>query len=178
MHAVTAIASRPSGRLSAGLAAGLTAAEAARRAVRFGPNEIRRAAPVSRVTILLRQFASPVIGLLLGAAGVSLLLGEPLDAGAIAVIVILNAIIGFLQEHRAERAVMALQAMTAPRARVSRSLLYACAGVVGLVAVVGVLRGWGVLEDEIRDDQSAESARTHKRILVPGPVADDLLVPE
>ena len=61
-----------------------------------------------------------MIWLLLGATLVSLALGELLNAVAIGVIVIVNAAIGFLQEHRAERAVMALRSMTAPRARVVR----------------------------------------------------------
>jgi Ca2+-transporting ATPase len=58
--------------------------------------------------------------LLVGASVLSAALGELLDAGAIGAIVIVNAVIGFLQEHRAERAVMALRSMTAPRARVMR----------------------------------------------------------
>jgi len=59
--------------------------------------------------------------LLLAACGVSLVVGELLDAAAIALIVVINGAIGFLQEHRAECAVMALRSMTAPRARVLRT---------------------------------------------------------
>ena len=70
--------------------------------------------------MLARQFASPVIWLLLGASVLSAALGELIDAVAIGAIVIVNAAIGFLQEHRAERAVLALRSMTAPRARVMR----------------------------------------------------------
>src|SRR5262245_37670632 len=100
--------------------AGLSSKEAQRRLLEFGPNEIRREQATSPVILLGRQFASPVIWLLVAASVVSLALGEFLDATAIGVIVIINAAIGFLQEHRAERAVMALRSMTAPRARVLR----------------------------------------------------------
>ncbi len=102
------------------VAAGLSSAEAQRRLTEFGPNEIRREQATTPLTLLGRQFASPVIWLLLGASVLSAALGELLDAIAIGAIVIVNAVIGFLQEHRAERAVMALRSMTAPRARVMR----------------------------------------------------------
>jgi Ca2+-transporting ATPase len=100
--------------------AGLSSAEAQRRLTEFGPNEIRREQATNALTLLVRQFASAVIWLLLVATVLSAVLGEWLDAIAIGAIVILNAVIGFFQEHRAERAVMALRSMTAPRARVMR----------------------------------------------------------
>ncbi len=99
---------------------GLSSAEAERRLIQFGPNELRREAATSALLLFARQFASPVIWLLLGASVLSAALGELLDAAAIGAIVIVNAAIGFLQEHRAERAVLALRSMTAPRARVRR----------------------------------------------------------
>jgi Ca2+-transporting ATPase len=105
---------------AAPVAVGLSSGEAQRRLTEFGPNEIRREQATSALTLLVRQFASPVIWLLLVATVLSAALGEWLDAIAIGAIVILNAVIGFFQEHRAERAVMALRAMTAPRARVMR----------------------------------------------------------
>jgi len=101
-------------------ASGLTADEARRRLATVGANEIRRAPRPSRLRMLVRQFASPLIGLLLAAAAVSAALGEIADAIAIAVIVIVNAVVGFFQEHRAENALEALRTMTAPRARVRR----------------------------------------------------------
>ena len=103
-----------------GVAASLSSAEARRRLAEFGPNEIRREQKTTPLTLLVRQFASPVIWLLLGASVLSAGLGELLDAIAIGAIVMVNAVIGFAQEHRAERAVMALRSMTAPRARVMR----------------------------------------------------------
>ncbi len=102
------------------VATGLSSAEAQRRLTKFGPNEIRREDATTPLVLLARQFASPVVWLLLAASVLSVALGEFLDAIAIGTIVILNAAIGFFQEHRAERAVMALRSMTAPRARVMR----------------------------------------------------------
>lgn len=99
---------------------GLSSTEAQRRQIEFGPNEIRHEKATRALALFARQFASPVIWLLVGASVLSAALGELIDAGAIGAIVIVNAVIGFLQEHRAERAVMALRSMTAPRARVRR----------------------------------------------------------
>lgn len=107
-------------RRSPHVSVGLSSAEAQRRLAEFGPNEIRREQTTSPLTLLARQFASPVIWLLLAASALSAALGEQLDASAIGIIVIVNAVIGFFQEHRAERAVMALRSMTSPRARVLR----------------------------------------------------------
>ena len=99
---------------------GLTTAEAARLLALHGPNEIARASGPSVLRLLARQFSGAMIWLLLGACIVSAALGEILDASAIAVIVVLNALIGFAQEYRAQRAMTALRAMSAPRARVVR----------------------------------------------------------
>jgi Ca2+-transporting ATPase len=86
----------------------------------IGPNEIVRANATPAWRILLAQFASPLIWLLLAACIISGWLGEIADAVAIAFIVVINAAVGFFQEYRAERAVLALRSMTAPRARVLR----------------------------------------------------------
>src|SRR5206468_1446502 len=112
---------------------GLSSAEAQRRLIEFGPNQVHREQATSPLTLVARQFASPVIWLLLVATVLSAALGEWLDAIAIGAIVILNAVIGFFQEHRAERAVMALRSMTAPRARVMRdghSVMMPASGIV------------------------------------------------
>ena len=85
-----------------------------------GRNEIAREAATSPWALLAAQFKSPVIWLLLGACVISGFLGEFADAIAIGTIVVLNALVGFFQEYRAERAVLALRSMTAPRARVLR----------------------------------------------------------
>ena len=99
---------------------GLTSEEAARRLQEFGRNELRREDSTPAWRLLLAQFKSPVVGLLLAACAVSAVLDEFIDATAIGAIVVLNAVVGFMQEHRAERAILALRAMTAPRARVLR----------------------------------------------------------
>ena len=99
---------------------GLTGEEARRRLAAVGANEIRRAPRPSRLKMLLRQLTSPLIWLLLAAAAISAALGEVADAIAIAFIVVVNAVVGFFQEHRAENALEALRTLTAPRARVRR----------------------------------------------------------
>ncbi len=101
-------------------ARGLSVAEAASRLEREGRNEIRKAERDSPLTIFARQFKNVVIWVLIGAAVVSVALGERLDGIAILTIVVLNAVLGFVQEYRAEQAVAALARMTAPRARVLR----------------------------------------------------------
>jgi Ca2+-transporting ATPase len=99
---------------------GLAPEEAARRLAQEGPNELRAEEGRSLLAMAAGQFRSLVVWLLIGAALVSILLGERLDGGAILAIVLLNGLIGFVQEHRAENAVRALARMSAPRARVVR----------------------------------------------------------
>lgn len=100
--------------------AGLSEAEAGERLTRFGPNRIHEEKPVSAFAVLLHQFTSPLIYILLVAALVTLLIGEYLDSAVIGVVLLLNATIGFFQERRAENAVRALLGLVAPRARVVR----------------------------------------------------------
>jgi P-type Ca2+ transporter type 2C len=101
-------------------ATGLTGDEAARRLAAHGPNVIARGTEQPVWRLLARQFNSPVIWLLVGACGLSALLGEMADASAIVTIVLINGAIGFSQERRAERAILSLRSLTAPRARVRR----------------------------------------------------------
>jgi len=100
--------------------AGLTSEEARARLARFGANEITKAAPRSTWAAVFDQFRSPLVLLLLAACVVSAALGELADALSIGAIVLLNGLVGFVQEHRAERALQALRSMTAPHARVVR----------------------------------------------------------
>jgi Ca2+-transporting ATPase len=107
-------------RLRTHLASGLSAAEAQRRLETEGPNELRGQGSASALSVLLRQFRSVVIWILIGAAVLSAVLHERLDAIAIGLIVVLNALIGFYQEWRAERSMAALRALSSPQAHVVR----------------------------------------------------------
>ncbi len=101
--------------------AGLRAADARDRLARYGRNVLETEGGPSRLSLLLGQFSDVLVWLLIVAAAISgLLLQEWIDAGVILAIVILNALIGFVQEARAESALAALQAMAAPEALVIR----------------------------------------------------------
>jgi Ca2+-transporting ATPase len=99
---------------------GLTEEEARRRLQEFGPNELKEARRTTPLEILARQFTSLLVVILLAAAVISFLLHEPTDAIIIASIVVLNAVLGFVQEYRAEKAIEALKRLAAPKARVVR----------------------------------------------------------
>lgn len=99
---------------------GLSASQGRLRLVQYGLNEISRSLPVSGWAIFFGQFRNVLIAILLAAAGLSAALGQTVEAGAIAVIVILAAVLGFIQEFRAEKALDALEELTAPAAFVLR----------------------------------------------------------
>lgn len=99
---------------------GLSSQEAAHRLARFGPNKLAEQEQISRLQILLHQFTSPLIYILLIAAGVTLLLKEYIDSGVILAVVLLNAVIGYLQEYKAEESVRALKNLLVAKARVIR----------------------------------------------------------
>jgi magnesium-transporting ATPase (P-type) len=100
--------------------AGLTAGEAARRLAEHGPNRLPAAAPRSALRRFLAQFANLLIHVLLAAAAVTALLGHPTDAAVILGVVLVNAIVGFVQEGRAEQALDAIRDMLTPHASVLR----------------------------------------------------------
>jgi magnesium-transporting ATPase (P-type) len=95
---------------------GLTAHEAARRLERDGPNRLEAPAAAGVVRRFLSQFRDVVVVVLLVAGGIVLLLGHLTDAAVILAVTVLNALIGFVQESRAEHALGAIRAMLAPRA--------------------------------------------------------------
>jgi P-type Ca2+ transporter type 2C len=99
---------------------GLSPETAAERLVEVGPNRLPSAERPAYATIALRQFADPLVALLLAAAAVSLAIDQRLEAAAIAAIVVLNAALGFFQEAGAERAVLALRSGTRRTAAVIR----------------------------------------------------------
>jgi len=113
--------------LGADLRRGLTPGEAAQRLALHGPNEVEQEPPVPLWRRLLDQMRNPLVYLLLGAVAVSMVAwllegaeGWPVDAVVILVIVLLNAVLGYVQEARAERAVAALRDLTAASATVLR----------------------------------------------------------
>jgi Ca2+-transporting ATPase len=99
---------------------GLTEKEAEDRAARFGPNELVRAAGVRPWQIFTGQFRDFMIMVLLAATFISGILGEYADAVTIMIIVMINAVLGFIQEYRAERSIESLKELTAPEAVVIR----------------------------------------------------------
>jgi Ca2+-transporting ATPase len=114
---------------------GLSAHEATSRQERFGLNELRRAAPPAKWKLLLEQFSSPVVWLLIAAALISALLGEWIDSAAIVAIVLVNGLLGFWQEEKSRQSLESLQSLAAPSARVVRD------GVVAIVAARDLVPG-------------------------------------
>jgi len=106
--------------LAADAEQGLTPNDAERRLARYGPNAFRpkpRRGPLLRFVL---QFHHPLIYILLATAGVTAVLQEWVDSGVILGVVVVNALIGFIQESRAERAIESLKKMLAPSALVLR----------------------------------------------------------
>jgi Ca2+-transporting ATPase len=99
---------------------GLTEEEAKLRLEKFGLNQIERIKIISPLQILISQFTSFIVMILIGAVVISLLIGERLDAIVIAIILVINGIFGFVQEFKAEKAIEALRKLTALRANVIR----------------------------------------------------------
>ena len=100
---------------------GLSEDEAARRLETYGPNELTDTGVKNPLLILWEQLTDPMVMILIGAAVVSLFLGELKSVVAIMAIVVLNALLGVSQEYRAEQAMAALKKMAAPSVRVRRS---------------------------------------------------------
>ena len=107
-------------KLHVDLERGLSTEEAKRRLERFGPNELVEKERTTFWEMLWGQINSFVIWLLIGAAIISALLGDYVEAGAILLIVIFNAIMGIVQESRAEESLAALKKLAAPEAQVLR----------------------------------------------------------
>ena len=108
-------------------ATGLSKAEAAKRLAAVGPNELVQITRISPLRIFFEQFTDVLVIILIIAAVISGYLGisrgestEVWDAILIAIIVVLNSVLGFFQEYRAERSLQALKALAAPKAHVVR----------------------------------------------------------
>ncbi len=99
---------------------GLSEQEAQVRLQKYGTNELKEEKKISRLEILLSQFSSTLVIILIGATIFSAIIGEILDAVVILIIVILNAIFGFVQEYKAEKAIEALKRLSSPESVVLR----------------------------------------------------------
>jgi len=92
---------------------GLSEEEAKRRLQEFGPNELVERKRVTPLQIFLGQFKDIFVIMLLIATVISFLIGEIIDASTIAAIVVLNSIVGFVQEYRSEKAMEAMKKLGA-----------------------------------------------------------------
>ena len=101
-------------------ASGLEPAQAASQLSRYGYNELATGAERTWLTVLASQFRSVLMLILLVAAGLSAFLGDLVEAAVIATIVLMSIVLGFVQEFRAEHALVALRRMAAPSAKVVR----------------------------------------------------------
>ena len=101
-------------------ATGLSADQAARQLAQYGPNRLTPAKARSGLTRFLAQFDNLLIYILLVAGVVTVLLGHTVDAGVIFGVVLINGVIGFVQEGKAERALEAVRGLLSPQATVIR----------------------------------------------------------
>ncbi len=100
---------------------GLSHAEINQRTLKYGKNILEEKAKISPWKIFLSQFMSPLVWILFGAIIISTILGEYVDSVVIAIILVINAILGFIQEYKAEKAIEALKKMASLKARVIRN---------------------------------------------------------
>jgi len=100
---------------------GISSEEARKRIEEYGPNELKEKKKKTPFMMFLDQFKDFMILVLIAAAVISGIVGDPEDTIAIIIIVLLNAVIGFVQEYRAEKAMAALKKMAAPTALVLRN---------------------------------------------------------
>ncbi|MEX1170077.1 MAG: HAD-IC family P-type ATPase, partial [Chloroflexota bacterium] len=104
----------------AGSRGGLSVHEARARHAHFGPNELEEEPGRGIAALILDQFRSPLIYILLVAGLVTLVLGEYVDTGVIAAVLLINAVMGFTQEYRAAQSMAALRQLARAHARVLR----------------------------------------------------------
>ncbi len=99
---------------------GLSNTEARQRLAKYGLNKLKKEKRISILGLFLDQFKNALILLLVFAGGLSLFLGETIEAGAIFFIIFLNTILGFIQEYRAEKELEELEKLSAPTAKILR----------------------------------------------------------
>ena len=159
-------------RLETNPQSGLSSANAAKRLAQYGANELKEKRARSLWRMLLDQFADFMIIVLIGAAVVSGIVGDVEDTVAIIVIVILNAVIGFVQEYRAEQAMAALKRMSEAGAHVLRDGQAETVSASGLVpGDVVLLEAGNVVPADLRIIETArlkidESALTGESVAV------------
>jgi len=129
---------------------GLSVQEAKIRLDKYGPNQLKEKKGRSPVSIFFAQFQDFIIWVLIGAALISGFLKELIDALAIAVIVILNAILGFIQEYRAEKSLAALRKLSSPTSKVVRD------GQRAIISSTELVQG-DIIEFESGDNIPADS---------------------
>jgi magnesium-transporting ATPase (P-type) len=166
---------------------GLDAAESAARLARHGRNELPAAPGPHPLTRLLAQFNNALIYFLLSAAVAASVLGHAIDAGVIVAVVLVNAIVGFVQEGRAEEALNAIRKMIAPYATVLRGGIKSSAPVAELVpgdvvvveagdrvpADLRLLRARGLLIDEaILTGESVAAQKSEDAVRREAPLGD------
>ncbi len=163
---------------------GLSADEAARRLAEHGPNRLTRQQGPSAWAVLARQFTSPLIYALLIAAVVAFAFGDLPDGAVVLGVVVLNALIGFVQEYRADRAIQALAQLVSEPATVLRDERWTRLDAADLVPgdVVSIEAGARVVADlrvlqahGLRVDESAltgESVPVDKSAAPVGPAAE------
>jgi Ca2+-transporting ATPase len=145
--ALAAVGSRPGG---------LSASEAAERLAEHGPNELAERRARTPLTMFLDQFKDFMIVVLIASAVLAGALGEVADTIAIVVIVALNAVLGFVQEYRAEKAMAALKRMAAAAATVIRDGVPAAVPAAGLVpGDVVLLEAGNIVPADLRLTEAA-----------------------
>jgi magnesium-transporting ATPase (P-type) len=167
--------------------AGLGANMVAQRLDQFGPNSLPRPVPVHPLLRFLAQFNSALIYFLLAAAGAALLLGHLIDAVVITAVVIVNAVVGFVQEGRAESALSAIRDLISPHATVLRDGVRKTVAVAELVpgdivlleagdrvpADVRLLRARGLTIDEALLTGESLTAEKHETpVAIDAPLGD------
>ena len=99
---------------------GLSAEEVSKRQAKYGPNSLQEKAKVTIWQKILQQLADVMVIILIIACLISAFTGDAIEAAVILVVVVINAVLGVVQEGKAEKALEALQKMAAPHARVLR----------------------------------------------------------
>lgn len=163
-------------------ALGLAEDDVVSRRTAVGPNSFPEPPTRGLLGLFADQFRDVLIYLLVAAAAISVLIGEPLEASVIGIIIVLNSIIGVFQAYRADQALAALKRLSAPMADVLRQGQVSCIDAAGLVPgdIVLLEAGDGVPADvrlfTSTDLQAAEAALTGESVPVrksPDPVAED-----